>query len=627
VSEFGFQTGGFIPRTPQDIELDYQQAGSGVFEEINFGPGDPLYQLAKVFKLREYQMELFIKAITSGLSVQLAYDDALEKIGEGFGVFKKGPEKAGGYVHLTFEPPATGATYDLEGITYSTKTNINFERAESGAKIFNRYMTLTRGVGNTDSLRSPFVHVSGIGYITSQPLGAGTEYNPDWNYTYQYFDWTANTGAATTGMTYYVEVVNEMKVKDDVSAQLEGIGSNVGANTVVKWSNNTRIPANTVVNNPYSITGGASWEDNEFYRDRILRAPKRSFTLTQIRKLAEEINGVRSAYVYQAKGLDKTSVSGDWNITTPDYGSGVQITGIYSGAHDVVSGALWSQRWTPTQGIISLKECIIRGKRIGFPPPMVVGFRDVNDAGYSASGIFDTFNVKPPASTIQNMNVDFTYLDLDFTKTYVFEFWCRDKTGAVGSSYWDENYWVLITGSMSGNLGDTDDYTGMLYDPAGDSHESNILFKTQYGAAAFKVDLAIKDGYNFNELSNTLDDKLDWVDGGGFAPIGVDYSINEATAITIYLTATVYIIKESLSSFTVISSRIESDIERYVEKLKPGENVVYSEIYYRIMKDPETWRVDELEIFELGGTHLEDEDIFIAEGEVAVFGGSTFNRG
>ena len=627
MSEFGFTTGGFIPRTPQDIELNYQEAGSGIFEEMNFGPGDPLYQLTKIFKLREYQMELYIKAIVSGLSAQYAYDDALEKIGEGRGIFKKGPEKAGGYIHLTFEPPATGATYDLEGIIYSTKTNINFERAQSGAKVINRYMQFTRGVGNTDSLQSPFVHVSGIGYINSAPQGAGTEYNPDWNYTYQYFDWTSDTGGGTTGMTYYVEIINEMQVKDDISAQLRGTDSNVGTNTIVKWSNNTRIPANTTVNNPYSITGGSIWEDDESYRERILRAPNRNFTLPQIRKLAEELNGVRSAYVYQARGLDKTSVSGDWDVTTPDYENGVQITGIYSGSHDVVSGGLWTQRWSPTQGIISLRECIIRGKRTGFPPPMVVGFRDINDENYLTSGIFDTFDVKPPASTIQDMNIDFTYLDLDFTKTYVFEFWCRDKTGAVGSSYWDENYWTLITGSMSGTLGDGDLYTGLLYNPIGASHESNLLFKTKYGAAAFKIDLAIKDGYNFNEISNTLDDKLDWVDGEGFAPIGVDYSITEATSITVYVTSTLYIVKDSLSSFTSISSRIESSIERYVEGLKPGKNVVYSEIYYLIMKDPDVWRVDELEIFELGGTHLEDEDIFIAEGEVAVFGGSTFNRG
>ena len=79
MSEYGFTTGGFIPRTPQDIELDYQETASGVYEEINYGPGDPLYQLAKVIKVREYQMELFLRAMVSGLSIVTAYGVYLSK--------------------------------------------------------------------------------------------------------------------------------------------------------------------------------------------------------------------------------------------------------------------------------------------------------------------------------------------------------------------------------------------------------------------------------------------------------------------------------------------------------------------------------------------------------------------
>ena len=45
------------------------------------------------------------------------------------------------------------------------------------------------------------------------------------------------------------------------------------------------------------------------------------------------------------------------------------------------------------------------------------------------------------------------------------------------------------------------------------------------------------------------------------------------------------------------------------------------------MKDSEVWRIDQLKIYESGGSALEDEDVFIAEGEVAYFGGSTLTRG
>ena len=630
MSEFGFTSGGFIPRTPQDIELDYQDQASGVYEEINYGPGSPLYQLGKVIKIREYQMELFLRAIVSGLSVLTAYGAFLDALGESKGVLRNGPLYAGGYTNLTFPPPNVGSTYNLQGITYYTNTNLAYERAESGAKIISRAIPIVRGATMTDPIPLPFVNISGVGYINSASDGSGAaEFNPSFNTTYQYFDWSDHTGAtgASTGMTYYVEVMNQMTIKDEINASLRGNAFNVGANTLVRWSNAVSLSPSTRVNNPYSITGGSTWENDESYRSRLIRVPPRNFTLSMIRTVAEDVDGVRSAHVYQAKGLDKTSVSGDWDITTADYGSGIKITGIYAGTHDVVSGGLWSQRFSSTHGIITLKEAIVRGYRVGFPPPLVIGLRNVTQQSYLNSGVFDTFSVTPPASTVQDMIVGMDYLDLDYTRTYALEFWCKDKTGAVGSAYWDSNYWVLITGSMSGTLGNGDMYTGLLVDPTGLSHEANTLFKTKYGAAAFKIDLAIKDGYGYQEIANFIDEKLDWVDGSGFAPVGVDYTIREAIQVNIFVTATLYIRKTTISSFPAIGDRIAGQLEKYIESLQPGGNVIYSEIYRIIMDDADTWRLDELEIFEEGGTHLEDEDIYIKEEEVAVFGGKTFNQG
>ena len=76
-----------------------------------------------------------------------------------------------------------------------------------------------------------------------------------------------------------------------------------------------------------------------------------------------------------------------------------------------------------------------------------------------------------------------------------------------------------------------------------------------------------------------------------------------------------------------IKDRIDTSIEGYVEGLRPDENVVYSNMYYTLMKDKDVWRIDDLQIWESGGTHLSNEDIHIGESEVAVFGGSTLNRG
>lgn len=626
----GFVSGAFYMRNPYDIELDYQRSASGILEEVNFSPGDVLYQLMKIFKMREYQMELYINSIVSGLSVQNAYGDFLDKHGEAKGIFRKGEQKAGGYVHLTVDPPDAGDTYDLYGTQYLTKTNITFDRSNSGNQVINRYIAITRGQGTHDGLPLPFVWITGIGYINNQSDGAGaTDYTPTWNQTQQFFNWSG-VADGTTGMTYYIEVTGSMRTRDDVVAQVAGTGSNVGANTITSWTNNATLPTDTTVNNPYSLTGGGDIESDDYFRERIIRATNRNFTLENIRSMAEGIQGIRAAHVYQAIGTDLYTVNGTWSTeVTGVTASGIKITGNYSGASDLdyVSGALWSQKFTPSHGIIGMKRVVLRGKRVGYPPPLVAALREESAALYCASGIFDTYDMSPPASSYQDMNINIDYLDLDHTEAYRLEFWCSEKTGASGVSYWDENYWTLATGiDISGNMGA--DNSGLLYDPAGAEDVSgNLLMKTQYGAAAFKIDLAVKDGYVYDDLETELDDKLDWVDGSGYAPIGVSYSINEATEVPIYYVATVYVKKTSLSTTTAIKDRIDLSVETYVEGLDPGENVIYSEIYKTIMDDGDIWRITDLKIYESGGSQLEDEDIHIADNEVPVFEGSTVNRG
>lgn len=629
-STTGFTTGGFYKRTPLQIETDYQDSASGVFEEINFSPGDVLYQISKVIKLREYHNELNIEAIVSGLSVQTAYGIFLDKLGENKGIFRKGKQKAGGYVHLTFTPPDAGATYNLSGTQYLTKTNLTFVRTTNGYETIQRYIPFTRGAGTIDPIPYPYVWLTGIGYINNESDGSGaTDYTPTWNQTMQYFNWSG-VGGGTTGMTYYVEVTGQMRYKEDVGAETAGSGYNVGANTITSWTNNATLPSNTTVNNPYSLTGGASYESDDDYRERILRAVNRTFTLKNIRDIAYGINGVRAAHVYQALGTDINTVSGAWKTETPSITGGyISITGTYSGGYNDISGAMYSQRWTPTQGIIGLKQTILRGARIGFPPPLVLGLREQDEDSYLASGTFDTFDVSPPAASGQDLDIDIKYLDLDHTVEYRFDLWCNDQTGASGAGYWGSNYWKIYTTSgldMSGNMGS--DITGYLYAPDGTVDSSgNLIMKTKYGTAAFKIDLAVKDGYSYDEIENTLDEKLDWVDGSGYAPVGVDYSINEATKVPIYYTCTIYINDNVGASLSTIKDRIDNKVEAYVEGLEPGENVVYSEIYKIIMNDKDIWRIGDFKIYESGGSHLEDEDIHIDDDEVSIFQSSTVNRG
>ena len=629
----GFTIDGYFRRTQNQIYDDYKEAASGVYEEINLGPGSTAYQLAKIIGLREREVELLIESMVSGLSAELAYGDFLEKLAIDRGIEKKGQKKAGGYTTITFNAKDPGdSPVDLKGTYYTTADGKKYYRSVTGVSQYvYHYIPVIRSVQSFDGLPSPFTYLEWTGYVDSNKDGSGTSYDPIYNAETQIFDWSGAGDYPATGATYYVGISGyEIKVKDDISAEIEGTGYNVGANTINKWHNNATLPTDATVNNSYDITGGAGYESDEDLRVRVMAATNRSYTTENIRSIAEDINGIRAVYVYQDVGIDKTSISGNYDAEKVDFDEGVKITGIYSGGEgrviDVVSGNEYGQRFYGGAGIMGLKKILFRGRRIGNPPPMIVGLRIPPSDSYEISGVFDTYDVQPPAGDYQDLEIQITYLDLDPTVLYSLDFWCAEKSGATGDTYWSANYWQIATGHESGSLGAGDSYTGLLLlggSPINDG--CNSVFRTFYPAAAINVDVAVKDGYSYEEIEGEIDNKLDWVDGSGYAPIGINYSINQATPISIYYSVTSYLEKDTDLDST--KDRLDINIEKYVENLRPGENVVYSEIYKTVMNDTKIWRIDDLELWESGGIHSSGQDIKILEREVAVFGGSTINQG
>lgn len=632
MSETGFTTGGYFRRTQNQIYDDYKEAASGVYEESNFGPGSFPFQLSKIIGLREREVELLLESMVSGLSVDLAYGDFLEKMAIDRGLEKKGPQKAGGFANISFNAKDPGdAPVDLKGTYYTTADGLKYYRAITGVSQYvYHYMNISRGVQLFDGLPTPFTYLAGTGYVDSNKDGSGTAYDPSFNIVTQTFDWSNATSYPATGAAYYVGISGYLiNVKDDVAADVAGTGYNVGANSLKNWHNNATLPTDAVINNPYDITGGSDWEDDEDLRPRISRTTSRNYTTESIRSVCEAIVGVRSAHVYQDVGIDKTSLSGNWDIEKSNFQAGVFITGIYSGADrdDMVSGNEYGQNFLAGAGIMGLKKITFYGRRIGVPPAIIVGLRVPPGDDYVTSGIYDTYDVNPPASNWQDLDINIKYLDIDPTEQYSLDFWCAEKSGASGASFWGTNYWEIATGDIqSGNLGNGDSYTGLLL--LGGSAITtgiNSAFRTYYPAAAVSIDVAVKDGYNYAQIEPEIDDKLDWVEGSGYMPIGIDYSINQATSVFLYYSVTTYLEKDTDISST--KDRIDTVIEKYVEGLLPGENVIYSQIYKGVINDSKVWRIDDLELWESGGTHSSGQDISITEREVAVFGGSTINQG
>ena len=627
----GFTDDGFFRRSQLQIYDDYKVAASGVYEEFNLGPGSFPYQLSKIVGLREREIELLLESMVSGMCIDTAYGDFLEKLCIEKGVFKKGPQKAGGYIRLTFSAPGSSdAPVNLLGTYYTTADGKTYYRAVTGVSQYIRYyIGITRGIQSFDGLPSPYISIDGTGYIDSNIDGSGTSYDPIFNSETQTINWNNATSYPATGAVYYVGISGySVSVKDDVSASDEGTGYNVGANSVSKWFNNATLPIDAAVNNPYDITDGSDWEDSEKLRTRGKLATNRSFTNNNIRTICEGVNGVRASYVYQDSGIDKYSISGNYDTNKSNFPGGIKITGVYNEGYDEdVSGNIYGQRFSIGDGIMGLKKVSFYGRRIGVPPILTIGLRVPPSDDYEISGVFDTYDVSPPASIWQDLTTKIKYLDLDPTVEYSLDFWCATKSGATGSTYWNANYWEIATGDVqSGNLGAGATYTGLLY--LGDSVITtgvNSVFRTYYPAAAITIDVAVEDGYNYTEIEEEIDSKLDWIDGEGYMPIGIDYSINQAVPVHIYYSVTTYL--ESNTDLDSTQDRVDIVIEEYVESLLPGENVVYSQIYKNIINDTKIWRIDDLELWESGGIHSSGADVHIAEGEVAIFGGSTLNQG
>jgi len=75
-------------------------------------------------------------------------------------------------------------------LEYLTKTNLKFVRSTTGTTYINRYVAITRGLGTRDSLPSPTQWISGIGFINSNALGSGTEYDAEFVESLQFFEWS-----------------------------------------------------------------------------------------------------------------------------------------------------------------------------------------------------------------------------------------------------------------------------------------------------------------------------------------------------------------------------------------------------------------------------------------------------
>jgi len=151
------------------------------------------------------------------------------------------------------------------------------------------------------------------------------------------------------------------------------------------------------------------------------------------------------------------------------------------------------------------------------------------------------------------------------------------------------------------------------------------MCKTWYNGAAYTVMLAPKDGFGFDNLKTELDGLLDYTDGQGYSPIGIQYNILEAEEVDIDVKGIIYI--NELADFQQVRDDVVANIEGYLEGLETGEDVIYAMVEYQIMKHPQILNQKELYIKRsASGTWLQT-DVPLLDNEIGDLGTRNLQRG
>jgi len=605
---------GFTPRTAQEILEDYEEKATDLFDVVNFSLGSLLYQQMKIHVLDEYYYETLLETCSEQMSILNAVGEWLDKHGVECGILRRGASHAQGYVDVSATiagisiPVPAGTEFKSSLNSYLTDENdtIQYRISNTKAKTGESY----------DYFSSDYPYAENVVKILDENLNVIPPSVYEFDQTYHNnIHWLAgSSGYLTENETYLVEVGGTVTKRIEVTSVASGVISNAKIGEI---TTSVTYPYLSV-NNSRGVSGGIDKESNDKFRTRLLSAQRRNFTLGKVHDIAAGINGVRAAKVFQDKGVDQTSIA-DWD--NPTCGSGIKMDKY---------AISWSQRFVPGDLVLSLGKITLSGKAINSPPPIRLGLR-LSTAGTGVVDYFDfaTFaeeDLKPGVGGYQDLDLVLKYNGLDKTKTYQFDLWLKQSEDGITGIDFSTNYWELRTSTEGYGIGNRYKFyevSGGVFIDRGDSLD--LMFKTWYNGAGYTVMLAPEDGFGFDNIAEELEGMLDYVDGGGLSPIGIQYQILEATEIDIDIRGIIYI--NELADFATVREDIISNIENYLESLQTGDDVIYAEIEHQIMRHPQVINQKELYIKRSDVSTWGQADIAIFDDEIADLGTRNLQRG
>jgi len=604
---------GFTPRSAKEIIEDYEEKAKDIMDVVNFTPSSWLWQQMKIHSLDEFYYETLLETAAEQMSIRQAVGTWLDKHGIENGMPRRGATHAEGYVDCT--ATINGAPILIaQGAEF--RSSLNSYLADEDSYIPYRIQGTKSKTGESyDYFSSDYPYAQSVVQVLKENLTVIPESVWEFDETYHNnIHWLdASSGYIIENEGYYVEVEGQVTRRVEVTSVASGAVSNAKVGEIT----NSVTYSFLTVTNSEDITSGTDKESDDVYRARQLEARYRTFTLAKVKDLASNIEGVRAVKVYQDKGVDQTSVL---NWDSPTTGTVKRVDSY---------GLIWSQSFVPGDLVLSLGRITLSGRAVNAPPGIKCGIRlnTVQTGLHLDETLIEEIDLIPGLTGFQDINFDLKYNGLDKTKTYRFDLWCHPPEDGVTGIDFATNYWEIRTSLESYGGGDSR-YSLYKY-VSGVAQEQptgiHLMFKNWYNGAGYTVILSPEDGFGFENLKDVLDGQLDYIDGGGYSPVGIQYQILESEEIDIDIKGIIYVTE--LSDFATVREDVIANIESYLESLETGDNVIYSRIEYEIMKHPNVWRQKELYIKRSDQSVWEQEDIYLADDEIPDLGSRNLQRG
>lgn len=589
---------GFEERTQKEIIKDKEDRFGELFDVVNNSVSDIMFQWMKLAAAETQEIEMTHQMAAEQMSISNAQGAFLDKWGIECGISRKGESKAEGYVEATYT--INGDDYTLSSGTTFSSASHTYDIDEEITIPYSITMNKNSTGESSDFFPTEISEVESIekiedvdGNTIPSDIYALNSYNNG-------IEWeTDSSSYLVKNQEYEVYFDGDVTKRIEVAAQEPGPEANINEGRITSTSD-----ANLSVTNKEPIDGGSDEESDSSYRQRLLQARRRSFTLGSIRDIVLDMDSVRSTKVYQNTGVDQ-AVPDSWDD---------DVSASYY--YELTGTTRLSQTFSPGDHVATLGKITLHGNVENDPPSLYCGIKGNTDQ----TGVYyDTAKIHKydlDQTHTGNREIEFRlkYNGLDKTKDYRFDVWCEQPDGSFD---WEDNHWKI--GMMTG-----DQYPDDLLIDGSDTTD-DLMFKTHFNAAGYTIQVAPNDGYGFENIEPDIEDYLDYVEEGGYSPVCIQFTIYEANEIDIDIKATIY--TDELSDFQNVRREVSESLEEYLEGLIIGDNVVYSRIYQIIMDHDQVYKLEDLEIKRHDKSEYSTTDLGINDDEIPDLGSSSFQRG